>query len=149
MFQNRAFPEQAQCILEPETFESVSKVSSERPRASPERPQSVSRSSLDLKEIMSRGFLKPNIDDDVFKEDKVDIDTQKNTSFIFNPVPSWSLNAQRTRLPIAKNKNDILYLLEQNQVLVIVGDTGCGKSTQIPQYLAEAGWTDSNTMIGM
>ena len=26
---------------------------------------------------MSRGFLKPNIDDDVFKEDKVDIDTQK------------------------------------------------------------------------
>ena len=97
---------------------------------------------------MSRGFLKPNIDDDVFKEDKVDIDTQKGTSFIFNPVPSWSLNAQRTRLPIAKNKNDILYLLEQNQVLVIVGDTGCGKSTQIPQYLAEAGWTDSNTMIG-
>ena len=73
---------------------------------------------------------------------------QKGTSFIFNPVPSWSLNAQRTRLPIAKNKNDILYLLEQNQVLVIVGDTGCGKSTQIPQYLAEAGWTDSNTMIG-
>ena len=82
---------------------------------------------------MSRGFLKPNIDDDVFKEDKVDIDTQKNTSFIFNPVPSWSLNAQRTRLPIAKNKNDILYLLEQNQVLVIVGDTGCGKSTIINQ----------------
>ena len=34
-------------------------------------------------------------------------------------------------------------------VLIIVGDTGCGKSTQIPQYLAEVGWTDSNTMIGI
>ena len=64
---------------------------------------------------MSRGFLKPNIDDDVFKEDKVDIDAQKDTSFVYNPVQSWSLNAQRTRLPIAKNKDDILYLLEQNQ----------------------------------
>ena len=64
---------------------------------------------------MSRGFLKPNIDDDVFKEDKIDIDAQKDTSFVYNPVQSWSLNAQRTRLPIAKNKDDILYLLEQNQ----------------------------------
>ena len=98
---------------------------------------------------MSRGFLKPNLDDDIFKEDKVDVDAQKNTTFVYNPVPSWSLNAQKTRLPIAKNRDHILYLLENNQVLVIVGDTGCGKSTQVPQFLVEAGWTDSQTMIGI
>ncbi len=28
--------------------------------------------------------------------------------------------------------------LSERQVLVIAGDTGCGKSTQVPQYLAEA-----------
>lgn len=95
---------------------------------------------------MSRGFLKPNLD--VFTEDKVDIDVQKDTSFVYNPVQSWSLNAQRSRLPIAKNRDHILYMLEQNQVLVIVGDTGCGKSTQVPQYLAEAGWTQEK-MIGI
>ena len=95
------------------------------------------------------GFLKPNLDDDVFKEDKIDIDTQKNTAFVYNPTPSWSLNAQKSRLPIAKNRDDILYLLEENQVLVIDGDTRCGKSTQVPQYLAEAGWTDKETMIGI
>lgn len=28
-----------------------------------------------------------------------------------------------------------------DQVLIIVGDTGSGKTTQIPQYLHEAGYT--------
>lgn len=96
------------------------------------------------------GFLKPSLDiDHVFREDKADIDSHKDTSFVYNPVQSWSLNAQRSRLPIAKNKDHILYLLEQHQVLVIVGDTGCGKSTQVPQYLAEAGWTNETMMIGI
>ena len=119
--------------------------------------------------MAKRGFLKPNLDDDFFKEDKVDVDAQKNTTFVYNPVQSWSLNAQQSRLPIAKNRDHILYLLEKNQVLVLIGgkmfrilnfthlnkiatlfsDTGCGKSTQIPQFLAQAGWTDSNSMIGI
>jgi len=30
----------------------------------------------------------------------------------------------------------------QNQVLVVVGDTGSGKTTQMTQYLAEAGYAD-------
>jgi len=40
---------------------------------------------------------------------------------------------QRQRLPIFKNKDHIIYLLEKYQTLVLVGETGCGKSTQIPQ----------------
>lgn len=30
-------------------------------------------------------------------------------------------------------RNHILYLIENYQTVVIVGETGCGKSTQIPQ----------------
>ena len=69
---------------------------------------------------MSRGFLKPNLDEDIFKEDRKDVDAQKNTTFVYNPVQSWSLNAQKSRLPISKNRDHILYLLEKHQVLVIV-----------------------------
>jgi ATP-dependent RNA helicase DDX35 len=36
--------------------------------------------------------------------------------------------------------SQILFLLENYQVLIVVGDTGCGKSTQIPQFLVEANW---------
>lgn len=72
-------------------------------------------------------------DDDLWKEDLPDIDNESNTAFVFNRNISLSLNEQRNRLPIAKYKLKILYVLENYQVLVLVGDTGCGKSTQIPQ----------------
>lgn len=32
-------------------------------------------------------------------------------------------------------------------MVVIVGETGCGKTTQIPQYLDEAGWTAGGTRM--
>lgn len=44
---------------------------------------------------------------------------------------------QRQRLPIFKNKDHIIYLLEKYQTLVLVGETGCGKSTQVPQVRFE------------
>lgn len=34
------------------------------------------------------------------------------------------------------------------QVLIIEGETGSGKTTQIPQYLYEAGYTNDNKKIG-
>lgn len=35
-----------------------------------------------------------------------------------------------------------------NQVLIIEGETGSGKTTQIPQYLHEAGYTKDKKKIG-
>ncbi|KAL2513889.1 RNA helicase family protein [Forsythia ovata] len=43
----------------------------------------------------------------------------------------------RSRLPIGELKGDILHLLEENNVLVICGETGCGKTTQVPQYILD------------
>ncbi|KAL1929926.1 hypothetical protein VTP01DRAFT_1080 [Rhizomucor pusillus] len=52
-----------------------------------------------------------------------------------------TLKQQRERLPVFKRRREILYLLEKYQTVIVVGQTGCGKTTQIPQYLDEAGWT--------
>lgn len=37
-------------------------------------------------------------------------------------------------------REDLLKAIAEHQVLIIVGETGSGKTTQIPQYLYEAGY---------
>ncbi|KAI0034301.1 P-loop containing nucleoside triphosphate hydrolase protein [Vararia minispora EC-137] len=45
--------------------------------------------------------------------------------------------AQRLRLPIANYRQTIVGILETSQVMVLSGETGCGKSTQLPAYILE------------
>ncbi|XP_016096386.1 probable ATP-dependent RNA helicase DHX35, partial [Sinocyclocheilus grahami] len=68
---------------------------------------------------------------------------------IYNPHTALSIEKQRQRLPVFKHRNNILYLVESFQTVVIVGETGSGKSTQIPQYLLEAGWAADGKVIGV
>ncbi|KAN0027564.1 hypothetical protein ACTFIU_010529 [Dictyostelium citrinum] len=65
-----------------------------------------------------------------------------NDNFIYNSNQKLTIQQQRISLPIYQNRKHILYLLEKYSTLVIIGNTGCGKSTQIPQYLFESGWAD-------
>ncbi|KDP35779.1 hypothetical protein JCGZ_10415 [Jatropha curcas] len=51
------------------------------------------------------------------------------------------LQEERKTLPIYGFRDALLEAIESYQVLVIVGETGSGKTTQIPQYLHEAGYT--------
>lgn len=43
----------------------------------------------------------------------------------------------RQGLPIANHRQEILDLVENNQIFVLSGETGCGKSTQVPAYILE------------
>ena len=71
------------------------------------------------------------------------IDADSASTLLFNPNKSLPLQQQRERLPIRKCREHILYCVETYQVVILVSDTGSGKSTQIPQYLYEAGWTSN------
>lgn len=45
-------------------------------------------------------------------------------------------------LPVYPYRNELLKAIAEHQVLIIVAETGAGKTTQIPQYLFEAGYTE-------
>ncbi|XP_037135101.1 ATP-dependent RNA helicase DHX8 isoform X2 [Syngnathus acus] len=76
-----------------------------------------------------------------------------------NDIPEWKKHAfggnkasygkktqlsileQRESLPIYKLKEQLVQAVHDNQILIVIGETGSGKTTQITQYLAEAGYT--------
>ncbi|XP_025154671.1 putative ATP-dependent RNA helicase DHX30 [Harpegnathos saltator] len=55
-------------------------------------------------------------------------------------------------LPIFEFRDKILSMLENNRILLIEGDTGCGKSTQVPQFILDSytrngNATDCNILV--
>ncbi|RVE41454.1 hypothetical protein evm_013899 [Chilo suppressalis] len=72
-------------------------------------------------------------------ETALTVDGDARTSFVYNRYHHLPLETQRLKLPVFQYRNHILYLLEKYQTLVLIGETGCGKSTQVPQYLHEIG----------
>ena len=49
-----------------------------------------------------------------------------------------SIKETRRSLPIFPFREDLLEAIEEHQILIIEGETGSGKTTQIAQYLIEA-----------
>ncbi|KAF8910089.1 P-loop containing nucleoside triphosphate hydrolase protein [Gymnopilus junonius] len=45
---------------------------------------------------------------------------------------------KRTKLPAFQARDDFLRKLENNRVVVVVGETGCGKTTQLPQFILDS-----------
>lgn len=61
-----------------------------------------------------------------------------NVSIIVPPATqNPQADSQRRSLPIYAYRQHIIDTIDQNQVVVISGDTGSGKTTQVPQYLLE------------
>jgi len=51
------------------------------------------------------------------------------------------LLAGRKKLPVFPYREEFLAAVKDHQVLILVGETGSGKTTQIPQYLHEVGYS--------
>ncbi|XP_010558246.1 PREDICTED: DExH-box ATP-dependent RNA helicase DExH3 [Tarenaya hassleriana] len=70
---------------------------------------------------------------------------QKRSLRMRNMQRGWQESAEgkkmmefRKSLPSFKEKERLLQAIAQNQVIVISGETGCGKTTQLPQYILES-----------
>ena len=43
----------------------------------------------------------------------------------------------RQKLPAYKQRRELIEMVNSNQVVVVSGETGCGKTTQVPQFILE------------
>ncbi|KAF7326697.1 Pre-mRNA-splicing factor ATP-dependent RNA helicase-like protein cdc28 [Mycena venus] len=59
-----------------------------------------------------------------------------------------SLDATRKSLPIYACRDALLDAIRDHQILIVVAQTGSGKTTQLPQYLHEAGFTANGQKVG-
>ena len=58
-----------------------------------------------------------------------------------------SIDATRRSLPVYGLRQELLDAINDNQILIVVGETGSGKTTQLPQFLHEAGYTKGGQMV--
>ncbi|KAJ0176215.1 hypothetical protein K1T71_008389 [Dendrolimus kikuchii] len=123
-FDTRTFPEPSDCLF----------------------PQLVENGTLNKEKISShykKGVNKDNRSNKNFEailKDNKDIHKlwlEKRDNERYN-----KMMAGRRKLPAWQKKNDILNALQKAQIVVISGETGCGKSTQVPQYILD-NWLDN------
>ncbi|CAK4664474.1 hypothetical protein AeMF1_005002 [Aphanomyces euteiches] len=59
--------------------------------------------------------------------------------FPVRPSTGHVYGTEQQSLPVYGHRDELLALSREHQVVIVAGDTGCGKSTQIPQYLLDDG----------
>ena len=75
--------------------------------------------------------------------DHMKVDQEKKSEF----AKQKSIKQQREFLPVFAVRQQLLNIIRDNSVVIIVGETGSGKTTQLTQYLHEDGYTKFG-MIG-
>ncbi|KAJ3126596.1 hypothetical protein HK098_007351 [Nowakowskiella sp. JEL0407] len=55
-----------------------------------------------------------------------------------------SIEAVRMKLPVVTEEQRIMDAIAHNDIVILCGETGSGKTTQVPQFLFEAGFGDPN-----
>ncbi|XP_060517073.1 ATP-dependent RNA helicase DHX33 [Cylas formicarius] len=74
------------------------------------------------------------------KKIKLSDNFHRNANFFANgnSLPKISIQDQRRNLPIFEKRNKLLEIIKRHKTLIIIGETGSGKTTQIPQYIYSA-----------
>jgi pre-mRNA-splicing factor ATP-dependent RNA helicase DHX38/PRP16 len=57
-----------------------------------------------------------------------------------------TIKQQRQFLPVYAVREELLKIIRENNVVIVVGETGSGKTTQLTQYLHEEGYTKRGTV---
>ena len=72
---------------------------------------------------------------------------EKENYISYNARAKLPISKQRKLLNVYSVRREILYAVETFATVILIGQTGCGKTTQVPQYLCEAGWAGRKVVL--
>ncbi|XP_043788286.1 ATP-dependent DNA/RNA helicase DHX36-like [Apis laboriosa] len=102
---------------------------------------------------MVSGNIQENLAKALMVKSKLERDIELDTKLIAEYKAKQSLQKYmdmikvRSKLPSYKKKSEILELIKENQVIVISGETGCGKTTQVAQFILDEQIEEGNGSI--
>jgi pre-mRNA-splicing factor ATP-dependent RNA helicase DHX38/PRP16 len=83
-----------------------------------------------------------NEDDSVdYKKSQQFADVMGKSEAVSDFAKRNTMKQQREFLPVFAIKEELLKIIRENTVIIVVGETGSGKTTQLTQYLHEDGYT--------
>ncbi len=95
---------------------------------------------------------------EINKEDKVEMKKKTVPAELPSPeIPeghvlverSTEVQAGREKLPILGEEHTVMEAVNHHPVVILAGETGSGKTTQVPQFLFEAGYARDGKLIGV
>lgn len=100
------------------------------------------------------GIIRDEDLEDGLKTDFVAIDEHLKRKIVtVNVVRDEEIQKTRSKLPVYAEENSIMEAIHHNDCVIICGETGSGKTTQVPQFLFESGYgaegSDTPGMIGI
>jgi hypothetical protein len=93
-----------------------------------EAPKVLQNGSKARKQYQAKALVNSSAQNDMLRARYTEL--QQNTDF--EPI-----RAARLKLPAAASAELIISLLRENRLLIIAGETGCGKTTQCPQFVLD------------
>uniref|UniRef100_H2ZDK8 Activating signal cointegrator 1 complex subunit 3 n=1 Tax=Ciona savignyi TaxID=51511 RepID=H2ZDK8_CIOSA len=98
-------------------------------------------------DISSTSTLKENLNDNAQEQQVTIPEVLKPVTYVHLDRTA-AIQESRLALPILGEEQVIMEAINGNQVVIICGETGSGKTTQVPQFLYEAGYARAG-MIGV
>ncbi|XP_078042452.1 putative ATP-dependent RNA helicase kurz [Augochlora pura] len=119
----------------------------------PEKEENtVENNETEVKDDNAKENLVQNVPEIIHKEEettkKLQTPVEKKPAVFVLLQRKPEIQAARLKLPVVAEEQVIVEAINENPVVIITGETGSGKTTQVPQFLYEAGYAQDK-MIGI
>ncbi|OMO63887.1 hypothetical protein CCACVL1_22193 [Corchorus capsularis] len=110
----------------------------------PTKEVSLKDNSTPFEKDSTNCIPKSSVDD----ENKISMPVQPlSTPTVVHVSRPDEVEDKRKDLPIVMMEQEIMEVINEKSTVIICGETGCGKTTQVPQFLYEAGFGSNQSTL--